>query len=96
MAGKEKKADSGFDPGSAGEEILKLMKSSFEASFDNVTQLQEVNEKVLKEAIQQGKTARNEALKMVDEFVAHARKGQEEYRKLMEEGFKKLEDMFKA
>ena len=95
MAGKEKKEDAGFDPGKAGEEILQIMKSSFEASFDNVTKLQEVNEKVLKEAIQQGQAAQDETLKMIDEFVEEARKGQEEYRKLMEEGFKKLEGMFK-
>lgn len=90
----EKKTGSGFDPGTAGEEILKLMKSSFQASFDNVARIQDVNEKVLKETIQKGKSVQDDALKMVDEFIENARKGQQEYRRMMEEGFKKLEEMF--
>lgn len=95
MVDRKKKSGSGIEADNVGEEILKLMKISFNASFDNAAKIQDVNEKVLKETIQKGKSVQDDALKMIDEFVENAKKGQEEYRKLMEEGFKKLEGMFK-
>ncbi len=85
-----------FDPKSASDEMLRLMKNSFEASFDNVTKVQHMNEKMLKEIIQQSKSVQDDALKMVNDFIANAKKGQDAYRKAMEDGFKKVEEMFKA
>ncbi len=85
-----------FDPKSASDEMMKLMKNSFEASFDNVTKVQDMNEKMLKEIIQQSKSVQDDALKMVNDFIANAKKGQDTYRKAMEDGFKKVEQMLKA
>lgn len=84
-----------FDPKAAGENMLKLMKSSSDAMFDNLVRIQELNEKILKDMIAKGQEMQPDVTKMMNEFVENAKKGRDEYRKVMEDGFKKIEDMLK-
>ena len=92
--GDEKKE--GFDPSSMGKDVFSFMKSSFDTAFDNMVKIQDLNEKMFKDTIGKGKEAQTDGVKMVNDFVENAKKGRDEYRKLVEDGFKKMEDMFKG
>lgn len=85
-----------FDPKAAGENMLKLMRSSSEAMFDNLVRIQELNEKMLKDMIAKGQDMQPNMTEMMDEFIENAKKGRDEYRKVMENGFKKMEDFLKT
>lgn len=85
---KEKAGFAGFDPNTVSEEVIKFMKSSFDATFDNVVKIQDLNEKILRDMIEKGKEIQSDALAMVNDFIENANKGRNEYRKVMEDGFK--------
>lgn len=82
-----------FDPKSTGEEVLKFMKSSFDASFDNVVKVQDLNEKMLNEMIQKGEAVQKDTMKMVQDFAAQAKQERDKYRQAVEDGFKRMQQM---
>ncbi|MDX1765016.1 MAG: hypothetical protein R3231_11910, partial [bacterium] len=82
------KAGFGIDPKDAGENALRFMKSSFDATFENMVKIQDLNEKMLKEMIDKGEAAQKDATKMVQDFMAQAKKERDKYRQAMEDGFK--------
>ena len=92
----EEKKKEWFDPKNMGDDFLNFMKSSFDATFDNVVKIQDLNEKMLKDLLDKGKEGQDEAGKMVNDFIDNAKKGRDEYKKVMEDGFKKVEDMLKT
>ena len=96
MADSEKTGFDGFGTKAATEQFLKLMRSSFDATFENVVKIQTMNEKMLKDMIAKGKELQTDGVKAVDEFIANANKGRDEYKKAVEEGFKKVEQMMKS
>jgi len=80
----------------AGEEMLKFMKSTFDATFENVAKIQSMNERVLREMIEKGKELQGDGNRVLEEFIEKAHRGQSEYKKTIDDGFKKLEDLMKA
>ena len=91
----EEKNKEAYDPAKMCGDFCKFMKSSFDATFDNVVKIQDLNEKMLKDMAAKGKDMQEEGAKMIDEFLENAKKGRDEYKKVMEEGFKKMEEMLK-
>ena len=91
----EKKTDTsaGFDPKTASAQMLEFMKSSFDTTFDSVVKLQAMNEKMLKEMIEKSKELQASGVKTVDDFIENSKKGRDQYRKMMEEGFEKIQNM---
>jgi polyhydroxyalkanoate synthesis regulator phasin len=93
---EKKKEEFGFDPANVGDEVLQFMKSSFDATFDNMVKIQDLNEKMLKEMIEKGEAVQQDAEKKMNEFMEKAKQERDQYRKVMEDGFKKMESMFKT
>jgi hypothetical protein len=85
----------GFDPKTVSDDVIKFMTSSFDATFNNVVKIQDMNEKMLKEMLEKSKGMQADSVKMVNDFIENAKKGQDEYRKVMEDGFKKIEETVK-
>jgi len=85
-----------FDPKNAGADMLKFMKSSFDATFDNVVKIQDLNEKMFKDMIGKGSEMQTEGMAMVNDFIENAKKGRDDYKKVMEDGFKKVEETLTA
>ena len=83
-----------FDPKNVGKDILRFMKSSFDATFDNAAKIQDLNERMLKNVIEVGKEMQADAVKMVDVLSENAKKGRDEYRKVLEEGLKRVEEIY--
>jgi len=85
-----------FDPKNAGADMLKFMKSSFDATFDNVVKIQDLNEKMFKDMIGKGSEMQTDGMAMVNDFIENAKKGRDDYKKVMEDGFKKVEETLTA
>jgi polyhydroxyalkanoate synthesis regulator phasin len=75
--------------------FLGFIKSSFYATLDNIYEIHELSEKVLLEMATSGKTIQNEGEKVIKEFLETSRKSRDDFRQVLEEGFKKLEETLK-
>ena len=72
------------------EDVLKLMRFSFDVAFDNVTKVQDFNAKLLKNMLEKSKDVQADAVQAVSDFIESARKGRDEYRKMILEGLEKV------
>ena len=86
----------GFDPKAGSVDVLKFVKTTFDTTFENIAKIQDLNDKMYKNLLESGKKVQEDALRMVDEYNENAKKGWNDYRKAMEEGLKKIEEMVKT
>lgn len=92
---KAQKIFTEYDPVNASEEVLKFVKSSFETGFDTAVKIQDLNEKAFKDWLDKGKEVQADAVLMVNDFIENAKKGRDEYRKVVDNGFNKIEEVLK-
>lgn len=88
---ESKKGFAGFDTQSINENVLKMMKFSMDKSFEGLTKVQEFNDKIIKDTIKSSKQIQADSEKLVGEWAEEGKKGLDEYRKVVEEGYKKFE-----
>ncbi|HET6513692.1 MAG TPA: hypothetical protein VFG09_00910 [Thermodesulfovibrionales bacterium] len=86
----------GFDIKSVNENALKMVKFSLDTAFDSVTRIQELNDRLVGEMINANKQILAGAEKIMGDWIENGRKGWEEYRKVMQEGFLKMEERLKV
>jgi hypothetical protein len=94
--GEEMETKTGFgglDIKNVSEDVTKFMKFSLDTTFDNVARLQELNEQIIRNTVEAGKKAQAEAEKMMNEFIENGKKGWDEYRRVVSDGFKKVEEL---
>lgn len=84
-----------FDTENMNENVLKMMKFSLDTTFDSVTKVQEFNDKIIKDMIKTNKQINADTEKIVGELIEEGKKGWDEYRKVVEEGYKKFEGLIK-
>ena len=75
------------------DDILKLIRFSFDVAFDNVVKVQDFNVKMLKDMLEKSKDVQADTVKVVSEFIDSARKGRDEYKKMITEGLDKVGEM---
>ena len=79
-------------------EMLKQMidfnKTAYENAFKNMNMLQEQMEKVINLYIDQTPGMSEEGKKAAKDWAAMYKKGYEDFKKLMDDNFKKMEDFF--
>ena len=92
---KEIEGFAGFDPKTVSEDVLKMMKLSFDTTFDNMVKIQDLNDKILKDMLKKSSEVQTDAVKMVNDFIENAKKGRDEYRKVVDNGFNKIEEVLK-
>ena len=83
----------GFFPKNAGEEILKFWKLSFDTAFENVSKIQDYNQKLVGEMTSKSKEVQADATKALNDWTKTDKKGQDEYKKVVDAGFEKLQEM---
>jgi len=83
----------GFDTKNVSENFLKMMKYSLDTTFDNVTKIQEFNDKLVRDMITTSKQVQANAEKIVSEWSENSKKGWDEYRKVVETGLKQAEEL---
>ena len=72
------------------ENVLKMIKYSLDTTFDSLTKIQEFNDKIVKDM---NKQIQANAEKIVSEWSESSKKGWDEYRKVVEKGFKQAEEL---
>ena len=79
-------------------DILKQMidfnKAAYENAFKNMNMLQEQMEKVINTYIDQTAGMSDEGKKAAKDWASMYKKGYEDFKKLVDENFKKMEDFF--
>jgi hypothetical protein len=74
--------------------FVDFIKSAFYATLDNMYEIQELSERVLAEMARKRRDYHLDADVTLSEYIDNARKGREEFKATMEQGFKQLEALF--
>jgi len=82
-----------FFPRTFGEDYIKMMKTTFAKTFESTVEMQELNLKIWKDMYEAGTQIQSEAYRIFDGLIDNARKGRVEYKKAVEDGFRKVEEM---
>ncbi len=80
----------------AGLDVFNFIKSSFDSTLESATKVQDQGEKVLKDMVEKGKEFQADAENVLNDALTNVKKARDEYKKIVEEGFKKVEDLFKS
>ncbi|MBF0554384.1 MAG: hypothetical protein HQK96_07450 [Nitrospirae bacterium] len=75
--------------------FIDFIKSSFNATLENIYEIQELSEKVLAEISKNEKIIHDDAEKALKDFLNTSKKSREEFRNVMENSFKQLEGIFR-
>jgi len=78
------------------DELVGFMRSSFETTMNTMGTLQDQGEKILSALLDQGVVTQQEGRKVLDEWISMAKKGREDYSKLMRDNLDKFSDFFKT
>jgi hypothetical protein len=90
---EEKGMFGGFDPTMIIADLLIFMRFSFDAAFDNVMKVQDFNVKMVKDMLEKSKDVQADTVQAVSDFIESARKGRDEYKKMITEGLDKVGEM---
>jgi DNA-binding response OmpR family regulator len=77
-----------FDPGHLSQSGLMLLKSLFDSSFDNLVRVQELHEKMIRDALEGRGELEDHMIHIMNDFFEDTKKERDKYRKLMEDGFR--------
>lgn len=83
----------GFDTKNVSENFFKMMRYSLDTTFNSLTKIQEFNDKIVKDTITSGKQIQADAEKIVVGWSENSKKGLDEYRRIVEKGFKQAEEL---
>lgn len=75
-------------------QMIEFQKTTVDNSFNALKMVQEQTEKIAKSFLDQATWLPEEGRKVVDQWVNAYRKGQEDYKKVVDDNFKKVEDYF--
>ncbi len=80
--------------GKFAKQMIDFYKATFDNSFNAMVMLQEQTEKNMKTALDQATWLPTEGKKVIDEWVKAYKQGRDEFKKVTEENFKKVDDFF--
>jgi GTP-binding protein EngB required for normal cell division len=83
----------GFDPTPMSENVIKTMKFSLDMAFESIAKIQEFYDKIAKDMIKTNMQIQADAEKVVGALTESSKKGWDEYRKVVEKGFKQAEEL---
>jgi hypothetical protein len=75
-------------------QMIDFYKTTFDNTFNAMVMVQEQMEKVSSIALQQATWLPEEGVKTIDEWNASYRKGRDEFKGMVDENFKKVEEFF--
>jgi hypothetical protein len=83
-----------MESGKFAKQMIDFYKSTFDNSFNAMIMIQEQTERTMKTALDQTTWLPAEGKKVVDEWVKAYKQGRDDFRKVVDENFKKVEDFF--
>jgi hypothetical protein len=75
--------------------MIEFNKAAFNKGYDAVVSVQEQNEKMMNGFMDQNNFMPKEGREVIDQWVDLYKKGREDYKKMMDDGFIKAEGFFK-
>jgi hypothetical protein len=90
---EEKGVFGGLEHVVAPEEFLKFMRFSFDVAFDNMVKVQDFNVKAIRDMLEKSKDIHSDTVRVVSEFIESAKKGRDEYKKMMTDGLDKVGEL---
>ena len=83
-----------MDPKQMFAQMLDFNKRAFDNAFKAIVMVQDQNERMMNTFVEQAAWLPEEGKKTLNEWISSYKKGREDYRKAVEEGFKKVEEFF--
>jgi polyhydroxyalkanoate synthesis regulator phasin len=83
-----------MDTGKMTKQMLDFHKATFDNTFNAMVMLQDQTEKMVNTFIAQATWLPEEGRKVVNEWLSAYKKGREDFKKVVDDNFKKVEDFF--
>lgn len=83
-----------MEPLQIAKQMIDFNKSSFDNTFTAMMLLQEQSEKMVSSFLSQANWLPEEARKTLDEWLASYKKGRDDFKKIVDESFQKVEEYF--
>ena len=83
-----------MEPLKLAKQMIDFNKATFDNSFNTMVLLQEQTEKMVNAFLEQSTWLPEEGKKILNEWVAAYKKGREEFKKVVNEGYKKVDSYF--
>ena len=90
---KKKSIFEGSEPKVLADELVNLMRVSFDVIFDSVAKMQDFKMKLLKGMLERSKAVQADTVDMVTDFIESLKRWSVEYKKIMTEALEKVEKM---
>ena len=81
-------------PKDMAKQVVQFYKTTFDNSFRTMVMLQEQAEKLMKTFIVQVPGMSDEGKKVLDQWMGAYKKGREDFKKAMDEGYSKVDEFF--
>jgi hypothetical protein len=75
-------------------QVIGFYKTTFENSYATMVMLQEQAEKLMKTILDQAPWMTDDGRKALDQWVGAYRKGREDFKKAVDDGYEKVEEFF--
>ena len=75
-------------------QMIGMYKTTFDSSFGTMVMLQDQAEKMVKTVFEQAPWITADGRKVLDQWVSSYKKGREEFKKSVDEGYEKVEEFF--
>jgi len=83
-----------MEPVKIAKQMMEFQKAAFDNSFNGMEMAQEQAEKMLNMSLEQATWLPEEGKRVIDEWSKAYQKGCEEFKKTVDDNFKKVEDFF--
>ncbi len=83
-----------MEPLKLAKQMIEFNKAAFDNSFNTMVLLQEQTEKMVNAFLEQSPWLPEEGKKILNEWIAAYKKGREEFKKVVNEGYKKVDSYF--
>ena len=81
-------------PKDMAKQVIQFYKTTFDNSFGTLVMLQDQAEKLLKTFVEQTPGMNDDGRKVLDQWTSVYKKGRDDFKKAMDEGYAKVEDFF--
>ena len=83
-----------MEPGKISKQMIDFQKTTFDNTFNAMVSLQEQTEKMVNTIMDQSPWLPEEGKKVINEWVGAYKKGCNDFKKFVDENFKKVEEVF--
>ena len=85
-----------MDQSRIAKQMIEFQKSAFDNTFTAMTMLQDQTERMVHMFLEQATWLPDQGKKALNELVQSCKRGREEFKKTVDESYKKVEDFFAA